>query len=139
MQAPTVETDPFVTLEVVLDSTAVGQTPFGGRSEVFFEGTATSSLWDGQWAVKGVDHITVGDGGVVRIDVHVTLSGSGPDGADEVLTYRGHGRGGPDGVVEGVTFDTPTERLGELNTTVAVGRGALEENRLTIWLYRLVP
>lgn len=133
MESPRIESEPFITLEIVLRATPVGRTPFGDRREVFFEGTAISSLWDGEWKANGVDHITVGDGGVVRIDVHVTMSGDG-----EVVTYRGHGRAGTSGVVEGVTFETPTERLANLNTTVAVGRGSLDGDRLTITLYRIL-
>lgn len=134
MAAPRIESEPFVTIEIVLRTTPVGRTPFGDRREVFFDGTATSTLWDGDWQVNGIDHITTGDGGVVRIDVHVTMTGDG-----EVVTYRGHGRAGAHGVVEGVTFETPSERLSELNTTVAVGRGALDGDRLTITLYRIIP
>lgn len=133
MSSPRIESEPFITLTLLLRSTPVGRTPFGDRREVFFDGTATSSLWDGEWHADGVDHITVGDGGVVRIDVHVTMAGDG-----EVLTYRGHGRAGADGVVEGVTFETPTERLAALNTTVAVGRGSLDGDHLTIRLYRII-
>lgn len=133
-RAPQLESEPFITVEIELAPTEVGRTPFGHRREVFFEGTAISTLWDGEWHVNGVDHIVVGDGGVVRIDVHVTIAGDG-----EVLTYRGHGRAGTHGVVEGVTFETPSERLAELNTTVAVGRGALDGTHLTITLYRIVP
>jgi len=134
MTAPTIESEAFITIEIELRSTDIGRTPFGDRREVFFDGTATSTLWDGEWQVNGVDHIVVGTGGVVRIDVHVTIAGDG-----EVITYRGHGRAGAAGVVEGVTFDTPSERFADLNTTVAIGRGALDGSHLTVTLYRILP
>lgn len=139
MQAPTLSPEPFITLELTLRPTIVGRTPFGDRQEVYFDGSARSELWDGDWAAEGVDHIVVGRGGVVRIDVHVTIAGSGPGGEREVVTYRGHGRSGGAGVVEGVTFETSSERLGELDTTVAVGRGSLDGDRLSIALYRIRP
>ncbi len=129
---PTVEREPFLTLVVTLRPTDVGQTPFGFRREVFFEGTATSELWDGEWSANGIDHIVVGDGGVVRIDVHVNLCGP-----DETVVYRGHGRAGAAGVVGGVTFETTSERLAALNTTVAVGRGTVDGDQLTVTLYRI--
>ena len=50
----------------------------------------------------------------------------------------GHGRAGDTGLFEGVVFDTPVGRLGWLNETVAVGRGSLAGDRLTIELFAIV-
>lgn len=130
MGAPDVEQDPFMVLEVELRMMPVGATPYGTRLEVPFDGTATSRLWDGERAVTGIDHITVSAAGTAEIDVHVFISGD-----DEIVTYRGHGRGTPNGVREGVTFETASERLGWLNDAVAIGRGTIVGDHLTVELF----
>jgi hypothetical protein len=134
MPAPSIESEPFMTLVVELRRVPIGTPPWGERSEVFFEGTATSSCWDGTRAASGIDHITRGTNGIARIDVHVFVT---DPGGDEVVAYRGHGRGGPDGVLEGVTFETASERLAWLNDTVAVGRATIDGSQLTVELYRV--
>ena len=58
-------------------------------------------------------------------------------GDDETILYRGHGRSGPDGLREGVTFQTASDRLGWLNHTVALGRGSLDGQELTIELFQV--
>ncbi len=130
MGAPDVEQEPFMVLEVELRMMPVGATPYGTRLEVPFDGTATSRLWDGERAVTGIDHITVSTAGTAEIDVHVFISGD-----DEIVTYRGHGRGTPNGVREGVTFETASERLGWLNDAVAIGRGTVAGTHLTVELF----
>lgn len=134
MTAPTIDDTPFITLDVELRPVAIGTPPWGARSEVFFDGTATSRHWDGEWNVSGIDHIVSGTNAIARIDVHVFIS---DPSSDEVITYRGHGRGGPTGVVEGVTFETASERLSWLNEIVAVGRATLDGAHLTVELFRL--
>jgi hypothetical protein len=132
MAAPDVEHEPFMTLNLALRRIPIGTTPYGTRVEVPFEGTATSSLWDGDRDVYGIDHIAVSSTGTARIDVHVIISGD-----DEVITYRGNGRGTAIGVREGVTFETASERLAWLNDTVAIGKGTLDGERLLIELFRI--
>jgi hypothetical protein len=132
MGAPEVEQEPFMTLQVTLRDIPIGVTPYGSRLEVPFDGTATSTLWDGERSVYGIDHITLGTQGTAVIDVHVFITGD-----DEVVTYRGHGRGTDLGVREGVTFETASERLAWLNDTVAVGKGTLERNQLVVELFRI--
>lgn len=132
MGAPDVEQESFITLSLTLRSIPIGATPYGIRLEVPFEGTATSELWDGEREVFGIDHITIGSTGSARIDVHVIISGD-----DEVLTYRGSGRGTSIGVREGVIFETASERLAWLNDTVAVGKGTLDGDHLLIELFRI--
>ena len=58
------------------------------------------------------------------------------DGSATIL-YRGHGRGGPGGLREGVTFETDSEGLAWLNDTVAVGVGSLDGASLSIELYQV--
>jgi hypothetical protein len=132
MAAPDVEQEPCMVLEVDLRMMPVGATPFGNRLEVPFDGTATSRLWDGERAVTGVDHITISTSGTAEIDVHVMISGD-----DEVITYRGHGRGTDAGVREGVTFETAGERLAWLNDAVALGKGTVVGDHLTVELFLL--
>lgn len=139
MSAPIIELDPFVTLDVELRRIPIGTPPWGARSEVFFVGSATSPHWDGAWDVTGVDHIARGVTGTARIDVHVVITepgaGASDDGDREVITYRGHGRGGPGGVIEGVTFETASERFGWLNESLAVGVATLDGDRLRVALH----
>ena len=130
MAAPDVEQESFIQLEVDLRMIPIGTTPYGTRLEVPFDGTATSRLWDGERAVTGIDHITVSTTGTAEIDVHVIISGD-----DEIVTYRGHGRGTPNGVREGVTFETASERLAWLNDAVAIGRGTVTGDHLTVELF----
>jgi hypothetical protein len=134
MTAPRLEPEPSITLQVRLRPVAIGTSAWGSREEVWFDGTATSPLWEGERAVSGIDHITVSSGGTYRIDVHVLITGD-----DEVVTYRGHGRATAVSLFEGVTFDTPSERLAWLNDAVAVGRGRLDGDDLTIELFVVTP
>ena len=133
MAAPEIEAEPFMTLTVTLRRIPIGATPYGERMEVPFEGTATSTLWEGEREVWGVDHITIGNTGTARIDVHTIII----MGGDEVITYRGTGRGLSIGVREGVIFETAIERLAWLNDTVAVGSGRLDGDRLTVEIFRI--
>jgi len=132
MDAPGVATEPMIVLRVTLRRLPLGETPFGTRLEVPFEGTATSPHWTGERQVTGVDHLAVSSDGVAAIDVHTVISGD-----DETILYRGHGRSGPDGLREGVTFQTASDRLGWLNHTVALGRGSLDGQELTIELFQV--
>lgn len=133
MAAPDVEQDPFMVLEVDLRMHPIGTTPFGTRLEVPFDGTATSRLWEGERSAWGIDHITISTSGTAEIDVYVVIEGD-----DEIVTYRGHGRGTENGVREGVTFETASERLAWLNDAVALGKGTLTGDHLTVELFLLV-
>lgn len=132
MSVPLLAQEPMMTLVVTLRHVPIGRTPTGERNEVFFEGTATSPHWEGEWNVEGIDHITVGSNAIARIDVHTIIVD--PSG-DEVVTYRGNGRGGPRGVYEGVILETASQRLAWLNEAVAVGHGNLDGDQLTVELF----
>lgn len=123
-----------MTLQVTLRRIPLGTTPAGTRVEVPFDGTATSPHWEGERAVTGVDHITIGTNGIARLDVHAVVSGDG-----EVVAYRGTGRGGGGSIAEGVVFETACDRLAWLNETVAIGTGRVDGDELTVDLYRLLP
>ena len=102
------------------------------RTEVPFEGIATSPHWEGEWRATGIDHVTRGAHGTSSLDVHTVLT----DG-DETVMYHAIGRGGRDGILEGVTFETASERLAWLNDAVAVGRASLAGDELTVELFRV--
>jgi hypothetical protein len=120
-------------LVVTLHRTEVGATPAGQRREVTFDGVATSPHWDGDRVARGIDHIVVGSDGTSRLDVH-TVIGDG----DEVIAYRGTGRGGRRGILEGVVFETASERLAWMNAAVAVGIGTVNGAELTVDLFDIV-
>jgi hypothetical protein len=131
MAAPQLDEDPFVVLQLTLRTIPIGDTPYGARLEVPFDGTATSRLWEGEREAAGIDHISLSTTGTAKIDVHVRIWGDG-----EMLTYRGNGRGTAAlGVREGVIFETASERLAWLNDAVAVGKGTLDGDHLTIELF----
>jgi Protein of unknown function (DUF3237) len=132
MAAPEVELEPFMTLNLTLRQIPIGTTPYGTKLEVPFDGTAASTIWDGERTASGIDHITVSSAGTARIDVHVIISGD-----DEIITYRGNGRGTEIGVREGVIFETASERLAWLNDTFAIGKGTLNGDHLLIELFRV--
>ena len=134
MAGPTIASTPMIVLTVRLQWLPVGTTPFGIRAEVPFEGTAVSEHWGGEWRVSGIDHITRSATGIAGIDVHTVIT----DGAETIRSH-GIGRSGPHGIAEGVTFETASERLAWLNETVAVGRGRLDGDELTIELFAIAP
>jgi hypothetical protein len=123
----------MVCLVVDLHATDVGRTPVGDRREVTFDGVATSPHWSGEWPARGIDHIVVGSDGTSRLDVH-TVVGSGA----EVIAYRGTGRAGPDGIVEGVVFETACERFAWMNSAVGVGVGRVSDGTLTVEIFQIV-
>jgi len=127
--------EPMMRLVVDLSVTDVGLTPAGHRREVSFVGTATSPHWDGERSARGVDHIVASADGTSRLDVH-TVIGTG----DEVVAYRGTGRARTDvgSVLEGVVFETASERLAWMNSAVAVGVGRVRSGTLVVELFRIV-
>jgi len=132
MTTPRLDDEAMMTLRVTLHPRQIGRTPAGHRVEVPFEGTATSPHWDGEREASGVDHITVGSNGISRLDVHTIVTEG-----DETIAYRGTGRGGPDGVLEGVVFETASERLAWMNEAVAVGVGTVDGRELTVDIFAI--
>jgi hypothetical protein len=132
MAAPRLIEEPMMRLQVTLHRISLGRTTTGERTEVPFEGTATSPHWEGEWTVTGVDHIRRGSDGIAHIDVHTVVTNG-----DESLLYRGVGRGGPNGIIEGVTFETSSDRLAWLNTAVAVGRGVVDGAELRVEIFQI--
>ncbi len=132
MTNPWLDDEAMMSLTVTLHPLQIGRTPAGHRVEVPFEGVATSPHWEGERRVSGVDHIAVGSNGISRLDVHTIIT----DG-DETVAYRGTGRGRPDGILEGVVFETASERLAWMNEAVAVGVGAVDGRELTVDIFAI--
>jgi len=117
----------FCTLSATLDFTPIGKVPAGFRLDVPFSGTATSSHWEGERPVAGVDIVTIGEGGVQNLEIQGRI-GSGKG----VVSYRALGRGDGDGPQELLIFETANEDLTWLNTAVAVGMGSIDGDQLTL-------
>jgi hypothetical protein len=115
----------FATFTATLDFTMIGKVPAGLRIDVPFEGTCTSSHWDGERPIAGVDVVTIGEGGIQDLDIHGRI-GAGK----QVVAYRAIGRGGGDGPTEVFTFETADEDLSWLNSAIGVGVGSIDGNQL---------
>ncbi len=124
------ELEEFCRIEAKLNFIPIGPTPSGRQLHIPFEGTATSSHWEGERAVSGVDYVTVGKDGNAELYIRAIL-GSG----DDVVAYEAHGRGGADGIKELITFRTASADLAFLNGAVAVAVGRTEGNKLSLTLY----
>ncbi len=117
----------FVSISVKLDFQMIGATPAGMRIDVPFTGVATSSHWEGERPVTGVDYVTIGAGGVQSPDIRGQI-GSGK----EVIAYRAIGRGAEAGPKELFIFETANEELAWVNNAVGVAIGSLEGNKLSL-------
>ena len=120
----------FCRIEAKLKFIPIGATPSGMQLHVPFEGTATSSHWEGERAVSGVDYVTVGKDGIAELYIRAIL-GSG----DDAVAYEAHGRSGADGIKELITFRTASEDLAFLNGAVAVALGTAEGTSLSLTFY----
>ena len=78
----------FCQIEAKLKFTPIGGTATGFRVDVPFEGTATSSHWEGERQVVGVDIVRVGSDGVQALEIRARIG----EGADAVA-YQAIGRG----------------------------------------------
>ncbi len=125
--------EPLMSVDVTLEFNPIGKTARGMRLNVPFSGTATSSLWEGERPVSGVDYVTVGSDGVPALDIRATV-GEG----DDVVAYSAVGRSDGQGPMEVLTFETASEALGELNGAVAAAFGSQDKNELHLDVYRAV-
>ncbi len=124
------ELEEFCRIEAKLTYVPVGDTPSGTQLHVPFEGTATSSHWEGERKVSGVDYVTVGKDGNAELYIRAIL-GSG----DDAVAYEAHGRAGAKGIKELITFRTGSEDLAFLNGEVAVALGKTEGSALSLIFY----
>ncbi len=122
--------EPLMSVDATLTFVPVGATPAGTRVDVPFEGTATSSRWEGERPVTGVDYATIRPDGSIALDIRARL-GEG----DEIVWYSATGRGGPDGIYEVLTFETAAEAFADLNGAVAVAFGTQDGRDLHLDVY----
>ncbi|BAN00631.1 DUF3237 family protein [Ilumatobacter coccineus] len=115
------------TIVVTLDFTPIGKVGTGLRIDVPFSGVATSSHWDGERPVEGVDYVTIDGNGIQQLDIRGRI-GTGK----EVVSYRAVGRGNEAGPMELLVFETANEELAHLNSTIAVAVGSVDGNQLTL-------
>ena len=121
----------FAKINGTLNFTPIGKVSAGFRLDVPFEGTATSSHWDGERPAAGTDWVTVGADGIQSLEI-VGRIGAGK----EVVSYRAIGKGTAEGGPrELMTFETAVEDLAFLNSAVAVAVGNIEKNKLSLTVY----
>ena len=121
----------FAKINGTLNFTRIGNVSAGLRLDVPFEGTATSSHWEGERLAAGTDRVTVGADGTQSLEI-VGRIGSGK----EIVSYRAIGKGTAEGgPKEVMTFETAVEDLAFLNTAVAVAIGNIEKNKLSLTIY----
>jgi len=118
----------FCKIDAKLQFTPVGGTGTGFRVDVPFEGTATSSHWEGERKVAGVDIVRVGADGVQQLEIRGRI-GEGKD----TVAYQAIGRGTDEtGPQELLVFETANEEFAHLNSAVAVALGGIDGNKLSL-------
>ena len=118
---------PFCTIAVELTFVPIGGVATGMRLDVPFSGTATSSHWEGELPVSGVDYVNVGAEGSQALDIRGRI-GEGKG----VISYRAIGRGDATGPMELLMFETANPDFAHLNNAVAVAVGTLDKTNLTL-------
>lgn len=118
----------------------VGAGPKGNRLVVpVTTGSFEGPRIRGTVETPGGDWVTIGAGGVVRLDVRLLLKTD--DGADILITYSGTGHSQPDGSLQirtAPTFETGDERYAWLNDLQAVGVGHTVPGGVEYDIYRLL-
>jgi hypothetical protein len=64
------ELEHFCTIKATMSPRVIGSGPAGMRVDFPFQGTATSSHWDGERPVSGVDYVTFRADGNMTLDIH---------------------------------------------------------------------
>ena len=126
----------FCKIDVTMQFEMIGSVPSGTRIDIPFDGTATSSHWEGERPVHGIDYVTVRADGNMALDLRARI-GEGKG----MVAYRGSGVSVvPErGIAEPrelLTFETADEELAFLNSAagVALGRGEGPNLSLTVYL-----
>lgn len=120
----------FCKISAKLNFAPIGAVAGGTRVDVAFIGTATSSHWEGERSVQGVDYVTARADGSLELDIRGQI-GSG----DEVVGYTAKGRAGADGATEAFLFETANEDLAWLNNAVGIALGKAEGDSLELTVY----
>ncbi len=129
----------FCQIKATMAPRMLGKMPQGARIDFPFEGTATSSHWEGERPVKGVDYVTVRLDGHMDLDIRATIGEK-----RETVAYRGGGVSIAKSPTEAtpqelITFQTGNEDLAWLNTAVGVGLGGGEGGTISITIYIVRP
>lgn len=125
----------FCTIEADLGMNVIGKAPAGMRIDFPFKGTATSSHWEGERPVRGVDYVTVRSDGNMVLDIRATIGEK-----REAVSYTGSGVSiaNPDQSAdprELITFETGNEDLAWLNNEIGVALGHGEGGRISLKVY----
>lgn len=127
----------FCTIRASLKPRMIGHVPAGTRIDFPFSGTATSSHWEGERPVSGVDYVTVRGDGNMDLDIHATIGEK-----RETVAYQATGvsiahEDNTASPQELITFQTGNEDLAWLNTAIGVafGQGG-SEIELTLYIVR---
>jgi hypothetical protein len=130
---PTLEE--FCQITATMSARMLGKMPQGTRIDFPFEGTATSSHWEGERPVKGVDYVTVRGDGHMDLEIRATIGEK-----RETVAYRGTGVSIVKSPTEAkpqelITFQTGNEDLAWLNTAVGIGWGGGEAGTIAVTVY----
>ncbi len=124
---------PFCSLSLDLSFVMIGPAPAGTRLDVPFTGTATSSHWEGERPVRGIDYVTIHPDGTMNLDIRATI-GEGSD----VVAYSATGVSKP-GPEKGesiphelLRFHTASEELAFLNNSVGAATGLSAGGKLNL-------
>ncbi len=126
--------EPFATVTGTLDFKMQGKMPAGLRLDAHFAGTATSSHWEGDWPVSGIDYVTVREDGIAELFIRASM-GEG----DNVVSYEAKGRQNADGITETLYFQTASETFAFLNGAVGVATGGVEGDQLHLEISLVKP
>lgn len=117
----------FCKIVVTLDFVPIGAVSAGMRIDIPFSGVATSSHWDGERPVTGIDYVTITADGIQNLDIRGRI-GEG----DDVVSYKAVGRGTDAGPRELFMFETANPDLAHLNSAIAIAIGSLDGSTLTL-------
>jgi Protein of unknown function (DUF3237) len=129
------ELEAFCTIVADLDMKIIGNAPSGMRIDFPFQGIATSSHWDGERPVRGIDYVTVRSDGNMALDIHGVIGEK-----RESVAYRATGVSiaNPDKSAsprELIIFETGNEDLGWLNNEIGVALGTGSGGKITLEVY----
>ncbi len=122
-----------MTIDATLSFAFIGDVGAGTRLDVPFSGKATSTHWEGERPVSGVDYVTMRADGVGELSIRGRVG----EGADAVA-YQATGLNGPGGIEELFTFNTASESLAFLNGVTAVAIGTVDGDQLHLEVHKVV-
>lgn len=127
----------FCTIKASMAPRMVGRTPAGTRIDFPFEGTATSSHWEGERPVSGVDYVTVRTDGNMDLDIRGTIGEKKESVGYQAIGVSIAHEDRTASPQELITFQTGNEELAWLNSVVGVGLGhGAADLELTIYVVR---